>query len=298
MRIAVAGGTGFIGGPLCRALQSQGNEILVLTRSPERVPAGLRALHWNGRSAGPWRQALEGCRAVVNLAGEPIVAGRWTSSRKQVLRDSRIESTRALVEAFADMKQPPQILINASAIGYYGGQGDEACEESTPPGDDFLAHLCVDWETEALKAKSSGVRVVNLRLGIVLADDGGALAKMIPPFRFFAGGPLGSGTQWMSWISREDILRLIRHALDSDLEGPLNAVAPNALSNAEFSRALGASLHRPSWLPVPETALRLLLGEMAEMLLTGRRVLPRKALDSGFKFSRPDLPSALSACLP
>lgn len=298
MKIAVVGGTGFIGAPLSSALRAEGNEVLVLTRSAARVPAGLRALLWDGQSAGPWRQALEGCRAVVNLAGEPIVAGRWTSRRKQVLRDSRIDSTRALSDAFAALKQPPQVLINASAIGYYGGQGEDTCEESTPPGDDFLARLCVDWEAEALKAKTSGARVVNLRLGIVLASDGGALAKMIPPFRFFAGGPLGSGTQWMSWISREDVLRLIRHVLVSDLEGPLNAVAPNALSNAEFSRVLGASLHRPSWLPVPATALRLLLGEMAEMLLTGRRVLPRKALDSGFKFSHPDLPSALSACLP
>lgn len=297
MRLALAGGSGFIGAPLSRVLSNLGHEVIILSRSPGRLPAGLKVFPWDAKTSGPWEQALEGCSAVINLAGESIAEGRWTAQRKTILRQSRVDSTRALVNAFTRLKQPPKVMISASAIGYYGGIGEEPCAESTPPGDDFLAHLCRDWEVEALKASPLGVRVVNLRLGIVLAANGGALAKMLPPFRLFLGGPLGAGTQWMSWISREDVIGLIRHALESKWDGPLNATAPNPVSNAEFSRALGEALGRPSCLPVPAFALQLLLGEMSDMLLTGRRVLPRKALDSGFKFSHPDLPSALKACL-
>jgi hypothetical protein len=212
---------------------------------------------------------------------------------------SRIESTRSLIEAIAKAKQKPGFLLNASAVGYYGPRGDELITEESPPGTDFLSRVCVEWEEEAKKAEPLGVRVIRLRTGIVLGPNGGALAKMVPPFKLFVGGPLGSGMQWMSWIHRDDEVGLILHLIEnSRASGAVNATAPNPVRMKEFCQTLGKVLHRPCWAPVPAFALRLMLGEMADMLLTGQRVLPTAAQKLGYQFRYPHLNEALQACMP
>lgn len=280
MKIAVIGGTGFVGKALCENLARQGHRVSALSRD-----------------RGPWPAAIDGADAVVNLAGESIADGRWTAGRKRALYDSRILTTRAIVAMMSGAKVRPKILVNASAVGYYGNAGDRECEEPSPAGRDFLAKLCLDWEAEAAKAEGFGARVIFLRLGVVLGPGGGALAKMIPPFKLFAGGPLGSGNQWMSWISRDDVIGLIQHILSGDLSGPVNAVSPRPATNKDFSAALGRALHRPSWIAAPAFALRLALGEMAGMLLAGQRVIPARALKSGYVFKHPDIDSALRSIL-
>jgi hypothetical protein len=289
VRVLITGGTGFVGAPLCRALEAAGHAVTVVSREPSRV-AG-RAIGW-----GELARAVGGSEALVNLAGEPIAARRWTAAQKARIRESRVGATRALVDAVASADRRPALLVSASAVGYYGSRGDEPLDEQAAPGTDFLATVCRAWEAEAARAERLGLRVVRLRLGVVLAGDGGALARMLPPFRAFAGGRIGSGRQWMSWIHRDDVKRLVLAALaDERWQGPVNATAPTPVRNADFARALGRVLRRPAWLPVPGLALRLALGEMADMLLGGQRVLPVAAERLGYDWRHPEVAGALAA---
>ena len=302
MRLAITGGTGFIGKPLCEALLRDGHELLLLTRSSSHTSslagARVRLVEWQSEAGGAWADQLNGIDGIVNLAGEPIAGRRWTPAQKARIRDSRVHATTALVDAMQRLPRAPSVLINASAVGYYGPHGDEVLDESAPAGEGFLAEVCHAWELAARRAESLGVRVVRLRFGIVLADDGGALAKMQPPFQYFLGGPLGSGRQWLSWIHREDVIGLIRWALTrSQAAGAINATAPEPATMRDFADALGRAMHRPSWLPAPAFALRILLGEMSEMLLTGQRVAPAAAQRLGYTFAHPSLDGALAECV-
>jgi len=248
---------------------------------------------------GEWAKVVDGADGVINLAGESIAGRKWTYNQQLRLQQSRLDATRSIVLACQRAKQKPKFLINASAVGYYGPRRDELLAEDAPPGNDFLANLCLGWEAEAIGAESLGLRVVRLRTGIVLASGGGALVKMVEPFKWFVGGPLGSGQQWMSWIHLEDEVNLILHVIaNPSISGPVNATSPNPARNKEFCRTLAAVLHRPCWLPVPALALRLGLGKMAEMVLTGQRVIPAAAQGSGFQFRYPNLKEALEACKP
>ncbi|OGW79003.1 MAG: TIGR01777 family protein [Omnitrophica bacterium GWA2_52_8] len=300
MKIAVAGGTGFVGKVLTETLLQQGHELVLLTRNPEpyRQFSGrmLKAVAWDGRILNGWERQLESIDAVVNLAGEPIAARRWTAEQKRRIADSRIFATRALVLAIKGVQRKPGILVNASAVGYYGNVPEGEVQETAAAGNGFLAEVCAAWEREALEAEKAGVRVVLPRIGIVLEQGDGALAKMIPPFRFYAGGPLGSGKQWMPWIHREDLIRIILFCLsDRCVSGPVNAVAPKPVTMKEFCAGLGKALHRPNWAPVPGFVLKLILGDMAEMLLGGQQAVPEKLRMLGFKFQYPFLDDALSA---
>lgn len=301
MKLVVAGGTGFIGSTLCTQLLQRGHSLTVLTRSSPATmhPPNQKWLAWRPGLSGAWEEAIDGADGVVNLSGEPIAAKRWTERQKERIRSSRIETTRALVSAISKAKVRPKFLVNASATGYYGPRGDERLTEEAGPGKDFLARTCIEWEEEATRAESYGLRVVRLRTGIALGRGGGALEKMVPPFKFFIGGPLGTGKQWMSWIHMEDEVGLILFSVEkSEAYGAINAVAPNPVTMKEFCKVLGQVLHRPSWAPVPAFALRLLLGEMADMLLTGQRVLPAQAQRLGYNFKHPTLRGALQSCLP
>jgi uncharacterized protein (TIGR01777 family) len=289
MNLVLAGGTGFLGTALQRWLRNDGHSIAVLTRSP-RHP---NEFQWDpyGSPAG-WVHVLQGADAVINLAGAPI-SKRWTAAHKREMWNSRIRSTRTLVEAMKSVRTMPATLINASAVGIYGPRGDEPITERSAPGTGFLASLCREWEREALVAGPQ-TRVVLLRSGIALGRDGGALPLMALPFRFFVGGPLGSGRQYMSWIHRDDWVAMVSWALTTTaVAGPLNITAPNPATNGELSRTLGRALGRPSLLPVPPIALRLAVGEMAGELVEGQRVLPERALAEGFAFQYPELEGAL-----
>lgn len=297
MRLLVTGGTGFIGAPLCRTLIQQGHEVTALTRQPDRHldRPGLRFLSWH---TDEWRRAVEEVHGVINLAGEPLVAKRWSARQKWLLSESRIETTRRLVEAMAAAARRPSVFVSASAVGYYGPHGDDALDERAGPGQGFLAELCQAWESQAQRAEPLGVRVVRLRIGVVLGAGGGALAKMVPPFRLGVGGPLGSGRQWVSWIHREDVTRLVVWILShAEASGVVNATAPEPVTMRTLCRELGRLLHRPSWAPLPGVILKVLLGEMADVLLTGQRVLPRAALHAGYTFRYPQLPQALQTCI-
>jgi hypothetical protein len=307
MLVVIAGGTGFLGQPLATALASEGHAVTVLTRkgaprsaAQRPTPGSVAQVEWNpDGSLGPWSQTLDGATAVINLAGESIAARRWTAAQKARLIDSRRGATRSLVAAIGSSREPPPVFISASAIGYYGDRGEEALTETSGPGTDFLATLAVEWERLALQAQSPRTRVALVRTGIVLDPHGGALGRMILPFKAFVGGPLGSGMQYMSWIHRGDWLALVRWMTINDAaSGPINATAPAPVTNTEFSRELGRALGRPSLLPAPAFALRLLLGEMADpLLLTSQRVLPARAGSLGFQFSYPNLGPALQALL-
>ncbi len=290
MHVVIAGGTGFLGTPLADALRAAGHHVQILSR---RAGAGTLAWIPDG-TAGPWAAALEQADAVINLAGESIAGGRWTAARKARIRDSRMRATRSLVTAIEGAQRRPAVLISASGVDYYGPHGDELLTERTPPGDGFLATVCRDWETEALRA-APATRVVLLRTGIALARDGGALPQMALPFRLFAGGPVGSGRQYYPWIHRDDWVRMVAWALQTPpVSGPLNVTAPNPVPNREFARTLGRVLGRPSIVPAPAFALRLALGEMADaLLLTGKRVIPAQAQALGFRFEYPELERAL-----
>ena len=297
MRLLITGGTGFIGATLCQLLVQHGHEPVVLTRLPQAQPpqAGVQFLSWQ---ADEWRRAMNEVGGVVNLAGESIAAKRWSPRQKHLIQESRVETTRFVIEAIATASRKPAVLISASAIGYYGARGDEEIVETDPPGRGFLAETCQAWEEAARQAERFGVRVVRLRIGLVLGQGGGALAKMAPPFRAYVGGPLGSGRQWVSWIHRDDVIGLVAWALTRpDVSGAVNATAPNPVTMAALCRGLGQTLGRPSWAPVPAVVLRLALGEMAQMLLTGQRVIPRIALEAGYVFRFPWLNAALEACL-
>jgi len=289
MNVVLAGGTGFLGSALERWLRNDGHSITLLTRRPRR-PNEVR---WDpyGSPAG-WVDVLQDADAVINLAGAPI-SKRWTAAHKREMWNSRIRATRTLVEAMKSVGRMPATLLNASAVGIYGPRGDAPITEGSAPGAGFLASLCREWETEALAAAPQ-TRVVLLRSGIALDRDGGALPLMALPFRFFAGGRIGSGRQYISWVHRDDWVAMVSWALTATtVAGPLNITAPHPVTNAEFSRTLGRVLGRPSLLPVPALAVRLAVGEMAGELVAGQRVLPEKALDGGFRFRLPELDGAL-----
>ena len=303
MNIVLAGGTGFIGGALVDALIARGDRPTLLTRDPEaaqtRWGAKAAVATWDGKNDGDWAKTLDGADAVVNLSGASIADGRWTPPRKLMLIHSRIHSTRALVSALSRAAKRPKVLVNASAVGFYGDVADGPSIESSPQGRDFLAALCGQWEREALAAEPLGARVVLARFGVVLGKDGGALPKMALPFKLFAGGPVGSGRQAFPWIHRDDVVGGILFALDrDDLSGAVNFAAPGAANNREFSAALGRALGRPSYVPVPAFALKLALGEMADMLLTGQNAAPKKLLAAGYKFKYETPDAALSAIYP
>ncbi len=302
MRVAVTGATGFVGRALCADLVAAGHTVIALTRRPEAARqrfaeetvyplAEVEAREWNP----PTVTALPPCDAVVHLAGKSIAAGRWSADQKREMWESRVGSAKALVESMAAMTPRPRVLVSASAVGYYGDRGDELLPETAPPGDDFLARLCVEWEAEARQAMTLDARVVRVRLGIVLGKGGGALKPMALPFRLGVGGQLGDGRQWVSWIHRVDAVGLFRHALECDaVSGPMNGVSPHPVRNSEFSRRLGRALHRPSFMRVPGFMLRLVAGELAETLLAGQQALPRVALETGYPFQFPTLKAAFA----
>jgi len=297
-RIVIAGGTGFVGRPLALLLAQAGHRVTVLTRdfgrAAGRLGSSMLIADWDGRSDGPWAAALEGADAVINLAGEPIAEARWTPARKRLLWDSRVEATATLVRALSRTASRPQVLLNASGIGFYGAASGFPLTEEVPAGSGYLAALSQAWEAEAAKAEYLGLRVVRMRFGMVLGPDGGALPRMLLPFRWFLGGPVMPGNQWVSWIHRQDLLDLIRWAvINPQVSGPVNGVAPGAVTMTEFCRTLGRVLRRPSWLPVPAFALRVALGELSTLMTTGQRVEPAVALRGGFRFRYPDLTTAL-----
>jgi uncharacterized protein (TIGR01777 family) len=300
MKILVTGATGLIGRSICGALMGEGHEVVGLSRSPEKAKglAVAEAFKWEPQSGRPPEQALNGVDAVIHLAGEPIAARRWTEEQKKSIRDSRIISTRNLVNSFRLKGAKPAVLISGSAIGYYGNRGDEELYESSAPGQGFMSKVCQDWEAEAEQARYLGIRVVQLRTGVVLSEEGGALQKMLTPFKFGLGGPLGSGRQWFSWIHIDDITGILRHALVTpSVSGPVNGTAPEPVTNAEFTRQLGRVLRRPAFLPVPKFGLQALMGEMSEVLLGSQRVIPKAALAAGYEFLYPALAPALADLL-
>lgn len=300
MKLVITGATGFVGSALCARLLQRGDNLTLLTRHAPRngsTPAKSWC-HWTPGMDGEWETVCDGADGVINLAGEPIAAKRWTENQKRRIHSSRIDATRSIVDAIGRAKRKPAFLLNASAVGYYGPHGDEVITEEAQAGTDFLASVCRDWEAEAQKVEPMGIRVVRLRTGVVLGSGGGALAKMALPFRFFVGGPLGSGNQWMSWIHLEDEIGLILHLMETtQAVGAVNATAPNPATMGDFCRTLGKVMHRPPWAPVPALALRLMLGEMADMLLTGQRVIPAAAEQLGYTFRYPNLYDALKACM-
>ena len=296
--VAVTGASGFIGRSLIEVLHAGGHEVVALSRNPGsgRLSKDVETRRFDPNDEAPNPAAFEGTDAVVNLAGESI-AGRWTPAKKRAIYASRVDGTRHMVASLRACARQPRVLVSASAIGYYGSQGEAVLEESSPPGDDFLARLCVDWEAAANEASGLGIRTVRLRFGLVLGA-GGALAMMKIPFLAGLGGPLGSGRQYVSWVHVDDLASLCVFAIDrSAIAGPVNAVAPSAVTNAEFSRTLGAVLHRPSFLPVPAFVLRSMLGEFAETLLASQRVVPAAAQAFGFAWLHPNLKGALSQAL-
>jgi uncharacterized protein len=299
MNITVTGATGFVGARLTRALLDSGHAVHALARKrPVDLPASVAFSEWRSTEAEPPPDSLSGADAVIHLAGEPV-AQRWTPEVKKRIYSSRVDGTRHLVNALSTESRRPQLLICASAIGIYGSRGDEVLTETSSPGDDFLALLVIDWEKTAMLAESLGIRVVRLRFGVVLGKDGGALAKMLPPFRFGLGGRLGNGRQWTSWIHIDDVINLILFTLaHSGVHGPVNATAPEPVTNAEFTRELAAAVHRPAIFPVPTLALKLLFGEMAGMVLASQRVIPDAAKVAGFEFQYPKLGPALRRLLP
>lgn len=293
MKIAVTGSTGLIGSALTRSLRSHGHEVVPVVRRP--VANGEAALWWSPAEGGIDAAGFEGLDAVVNLAGAGIGDHRWTDAYKRTVLESRTRGTDLLARTLAGLERPPQVLVNGSAIGYYGDTGDDTVTETSPAGHDFLAGVCVDWEAATAPAAEAGIRVAIARTGIVLSPDGGALAKLLPLFRFGLGGRLGSGRQWWSWISLADEVDALRWLIEGDVAGPVNLAAPNPVTNAELTRTLGAVMHRPTLLPVPSFGPKLLLGsELAEALLfTSQRVQPDVLTSRGFEFTHPRLEGAL-----
>ncbi|HKZ31730.1 MAG TPA: TIGR01777 family oxidoreductase [Vicinamibacteria bacterium] len=291
MRVAVTGASGLIGGALVPFLRAGGHDVLRMVR---RTPRAQDEARWDPESGELDASALGSLDAVVHLAGENIAGGRWTESRKARLRASRVGPTRLLAEALARLKRKPQVLVSASALGYYGHRGDTWLTEKDSPADDFLGRLSVEWERATAPAQEAGIRVVSPRIGIVLSPAGGALAKMLLPFKAGLGGVVGPGTQYMSWIALDDLVGVIQHVLDrSDLAGPVNAVTPSPVTNAELTKTLGRVLGRPTLMPVPAFALRLALGEMADTLLASTRLRPERLLATGYRFRFPQLEGAL-----
>jgi uncharacterized protein (TIGR01777 family) len=295
MRVAVTGASGLIGGALVPFLRAGGHEVLRMVR---RTPRAQDEARWDPESGELDASALGSLDAVVHLAGENIAGGRWTEARKARLRASRVGPTRLLAEALARLKRKPQVLVSASALGYYGHRGDTWLTEKDSPADDFLGRLSVEWERATAPAQEAGIRVVSPRIGIVLSPAGGALAKMLLPFKAGLGGVVGLGTQYMSWIALDDLVGVIQHLLErSDLAGPVNAVSPSPVTNAELTKTLGRVLGRPTFMAVPAFALRLVLGEMADTLLASTRLRPERLLATGYRFRFPELEGALRHAL-
>ena len=297
MKIAVTGGTGFVGARLVERLLSEGHQVLLLVRDRAKAQAKFpqaEIVEYQPKTSGAWQQSISGCDGIVNLAGEPL-ATRWSDSVKREVMESRTLGTQKIVEAIAQASPKPAVLVNASAVGYYGTSETTTFTEVSSPGEDFLAQVCQNWEAEAEKVKSSGTRLAIIRIGIVLGPNGGVLERMMLPFQVFAGGPLGTGQQWVSWIHREDLVNLILKALtDSSMAGVYDGTSPNAVRMSELCQVLGETVNRPSWLPVPSFALELLLGEAAKLVLEGQKVLPERTQATGFKFEYPTLQGALA----
>jgi uncharacterized protein (TIGR01777 family) len=303
MQVFVTGGTGLVGSRLVRRLMARGDRVEVLTRryahARQQFGTNFTPIEGDPTQPGEWTDHAAQADAVVNLAGENVFARRWHPAFKQLLSDSRVQSTENVVAA---MNQAPRradgqskVLVNASAIGYYGPHGDEELTEDSPPGSDFLADVCVRWEKAALAAQTAGVRTTLVRVGVVLDTEGGALARLLTPFKLFAGGPVAGGRQWMSWIHHADLTDLLLFALDNpEASGPFNGTAPTPVTNRDFAKALGQALHRPAFVPTPALALRLAFGEVAEAIVSGQRVLPAKALQMGFAFKFPTVDAALA----
>jgi len=303
MRVIITGGTGLIGRALSANLAADGHEVVVLSRAPERargLPAGVRAERWDGRTADGWAALADGADAIVNLAGANISGGglfprRWTDERKRLIRESRLNAGRAVVDAVRQTSRKPRAVIQASGISVYGPRGDEPIAEDGPPGQDFLAGFAAhEWEPSTAPVEAMGVRRAVIRSGIVLGKTDAALRPMLLQFRLFAGGPIGSGKQWLSWIHPTDEARAIRFLIENQsATGPFNLTAPQAVTNAQFARTLGRVMGRPCWLPLPGSAMKAAFGEMADLLLTGQRGVPRRLLDLGFQFRFPELEGAL-----
>jgi uncharacterized protein len=301
MLIVIAGGTGFLGSPLAEGYAEEGHDVRVLTRGlkpgesrhdPGTGVPGVTRVGWNPAARGPWETVVDGADAVVNLAGEGIGDARWTPQRKALIRDSRIIPTKMLAAAIRIAARPPAVFVSGSGVGYYGASmAADVKTESSPPGDDFLARVCVDWEAAAEGAASAATRVVTLRTAMVIERSGGALQKLVRPFKFFVGGRVGSGRQYMSWIHRIDWIEMVRWTVETRaLTGAVNAAAPVPVTNREFARALGRALRRPAFVPTPGLPLKIALGEMAEALvLTGQRAVPQRALSHGFHFRYPEI---------
>ncbi|MGB3755732.1 MAG: TIGR01777 family oxidoreductase [Rivularia sp. (in: cyanobacteria)] len=305
MKVAITGATGFVGSRLVERLQKQATKILVLTRDTERARKlfpnnaypDVEITAYTPTVSGSWQNDIASCEGIVNLAGAPISEGRWTTERKQEILNSRKLTTQKIVEAITNSPTKPKVLVNASAVGYYGTSGTATFDENSPSGSDFLAQVCQDWEAEAQKVTDSDVRLVILRFGIVLGM-GGALGKMITPFKLFAGGPIGSGEQWFSWIHLDDIVSLILQALTTpEMSGVYNATAPHPVRMAELSTTMGEVMNRPSWLPVPAFAIEAMLGDGAVVVLEGQKVSPQRTLKSGFTYNYSDLKPALEEIL-
>jgi hypothetical protein len=295
MKVVMAGGTGFIGRCLLHELLAGGDEVHLLLRTdPGDLPRGIRTTRWDGRTMGDWARELEGADAIINLAGAPLAGGRWTRRRRDLLRRSRIEPTRLLVEAAGRMRRSPRVLVNGSAVGIYGDVPEGTVTEGSPRGSGFLADLCFQWEEAAYAAGDFGLRVVLPRPGIVLGAGGGALKRMLTPFRFFVGGVIGTGRQWVPWIHLDDMVGILRSALREEwMEGPINATAPGPVRMEELAEAIGEALRSPAWLPVPPLPLRLAFGKMSSVLLTGQRAVPAKLLENAYRFRFPQLQEAL-----
>jgi len=301
MKILVTGATGLVGTALVAALARQGHTVCRLVRSSTRTAggrAGTFDVPWDPET-GALGGAAVGAEAVVNLGGASIAEGRWTNARKKLLRTSRVDATRTLVAALEEMNAKPNVLVSASAVGFYGSRGDEILTEQSPPGNDFLGNLAKDWEAEALQAEKFGARVVLARFGIILASEGGALPKMMLPFKFGGGGRIGSGKQWMSWVALEDVVAILRLALTNrEWRGPVNVVSPEPVTNADFAKELATAMHRPALFPAPVFALRLAMGEMADaLLLASQRAVPQKLTNSGYSFASRNLQDALQTIL-
>ncbi len=297
MRVIITGGTGLIGRPLAASLVSAQHEVIVLSRDPGRVsgmPAEVKLVRWDAHSAAGWGHLADGAGAIVNLAGENLAEGRWTAAAKRRIRESRINAGQAVVEAVLAASKKPGVVIQSSGVNYYGPHGDEELTPEAPPGHDFLAGVAVDWENSTAAVEAAGVRRAVTRSGVVLARDGIILPRMLLPFRLFVGGPYGNGRQWLSWIHLADEVGAIRFLIENNAaHGAFNLCAPSPLTNRQFVSVLGRVVHRPSWMPVPALAFRLLFGEMATLLLDGQRALPTRLLQLGYTFQYPVAAAAL-----
>ncbi len=303
MRVIVTGGTGLIGSLLTQDLAADGHEVIVLSRKPGKhaaaLPRGVQVVGWDARTAQGWGQLADGADVIVNLAGESLsgvhfIPDRWTKEKKRRIRESRLNAGKAVVEAIEAASQKPKVLIQASAVGYYGPSREKRFTEDDPPGQDFLAQICVQWEASTAPIEAMGVRRVIIRSGVSMTTEGSALPRLLLPYRLFVGGPFGDGKQWLSWVHHHDLTLAIRFLIeDADASGAFNIAAPNPVTNAEFGRILGKVINRPSWLPAPGFAMRLALGEVASFVLNGQFVIPERLKESGFGFRFPDLESAL-----